>query len=74
MFSLGYHNRPLDEIAYRYEEISKQVFKQSSWKGTGSLVWSHAYYDTALWEEKLKEHLGHEKLITTNRNRKCPKV
>ncbi|XP_018574389.1 calcium-independent phospholipase A2-gamma-like [Anoplophora glabripennis] len=73
-FSIGIHHRSLDEISHGYEKLSKEVFKQSSWRGTGNLVWSHSYYDTALWEKKLKEHLGTFSLIGTARNSSCPKL
>lgn len=68
-FAIGHHNRSLDEIARHNEDISKQ----SSLKGTRSLAWSHVYKDTVLWDEKLKQHLGNEKLISTARNPKCHK-
>ncbi|KAJ8925955.1 hypothetical protein NQ315_009808 [Exocentrus adspersus] len=71
---LSVHHHTLDEISEGYERLSKEVFKQSSWRGTGSLVWSHSYYDTALWEKKLREHLGSASLISTARNTNCPKL
>lgn len=71
---IGVHQKDLDSIAQRYKEISTKVFNQSALWGTSSLVWSHSYYDTALWEKMLKEYLGEEVLIKTSRNSKCPKV
>jgi calcium-independent phospholipase A2-gamma len=50
------------------------VFTQSALWGTSNLVWSHSYYDTALWEKALKEYLGEEVLIKTTRNGNGPKV
>lgn len=38
------------------------------------MVWSHGYYDTALWEKLLKEHLGEKILIKTARDSTSPKV
>ncbi|KAJ8975132.1 hypothetical protein NQ317_014202 [Molorchus minor] len=73
-FSIGIHKHILDEISFGYEEISKEVFKQSSWRGTGSLVWNHSYYDTALWEKKLQQYLGSDTLISTARLPECPKL
>ncbi|ERL89917.1 hypothetical protein D910_07276, partial [Dendroctonus ponderosae] len=40
----------------RYEALCQEIFNQSRIMGTGKLVWRHAYYDTALWEEKLKDY------------------
>lgn len=51
-----------------------EVFKQSPIWGTRNLVWSQAYYDTGLWEKKLRDHLGSESLISTSRHINCPKV
>ncbi|KAF2900576.1 hypothetical protein ILUMI_05618 [Ignelater luminosus] len=71
---IGVHQQDLDSIAQHYKEISTKVFNQSALWGTSSLVWSHSYYDTALWEKMLKEYLGEEVLIKTSRNPKCPKL
>lgn len=70
----GVQRRNLDEISTGYKELSMKVFKQSALRGTSSLVWSHSYYDTSLWEELLKEYLGEEILIRTSRSSSCPKV
>lgn len=51
-----------------------KIFNQSALRGTSSLVWSHAYYDTALWEQMLQEQLGNEDLIKTARDPHSPKV
>lgn len=73
-YLLAIHRRNLDEISVGYKELSLKVFKQSPLWGTSSLVWSHSYYDTSLWEQLLKEYLGEEVLIRTARNPDCPKV
>ncbi|CAG9764915.1 unnamed protein product [Ceutorhynchus assimilis] len=62
----------LDEALDVYKTISSQIFTQSALKGTSSLVWSHSYYDTELWETLLKNQWD-KTLIETNRNLKCPK-
>lgn len=64
----------MNDIAEIYKNISSQIFTQSALKGTSNLVWSHSYYDTALWEKILKEQWGEELLIDTARNLKTPKV
>ncbi|CAH1126701.1 unnamed protein product [Ceutorhynchus assimilis] len=73
-YSMGVHMRNLDDIITRYEALSQEIFTQSPLLGTGKLMWSHAYYNTALWEQKLKDFLGKDTLIMTSRNPKCPKI
>ncbi|KAK2579331.1 hypothetical protein KPH14_008283 [Odynerus spinipes] len=72
--SLGGHKRKsLDEISDLYKNLSTKVFTQSAIKGTSNLVWSHAYYDTALWEKLLKDTIGDKPLIKTSRDPNAPK-
>ncbi|XP_066249410.1 calcium-independent phospholipase A2-gamma-like [Euwallacea similis] len=73
-YSMGVHLRKLEDIIMRYEALSQEIFNQSRIFGTSKLVWNHAYYDTALWEKKLKEYLGNEDLISTSRRPLCPKI
>lgn len=70
----GHKRKSLDEVSGLYKDLSTRVFTQSAIKGTSSLVWSHAYYDTALWEQLLEEHLGDKILIKTTRDPNAPKV
>ncbi|XP_023288722.1 calcium-independent phospholipase A2-gamma isoform X2 [Orussus abietinus] len=69
----GDKRKTLDELSELYKEIGTKIFTQSPIRGTSSLVWSHAYYDTALWEELLKEQLGDKDLIKTARDSNSPK-
>ncbi|XP_076231810.1 calcium-independent phospholipase A2-gamma isoform X2 [Calliopsis andreniformis] len=72
--ALGVHKRKsLNEISELYKELSIKVFTQNAIKGTGNILWSHSYYDTALWEKLLQEHLGDKILIKTIRDPKTPK-
>lgn len=64
----------LEEIAHIYENIGREVFTQSTLKGTSNLVWSHSYYDTALWERLLKEAVGEETLLESRRQIDGPKL
>lgn len=74
-FSVGGHKRKsLQEISELYKELSASVFTQSAIKGTSNLVWSHGYYDTALWEKLLQENFGDKALIKTVRDQSTPKV
>ncbi|XP_076761775.1 calcium-independent phospholipase A2-gamma [Xylocopa sonorina] len=69
----GHKRKSLNEISELYKELSAKVFTQNAIKGTSNLVWSHGYYDTALWEKLLQEHLGDEPLIKTVRDPTAPK-
>lgn len=74
MFVGGHKRKSLFEISELYKELSTKVFTQSAIKGTSNLVWSHGYYDTALWEKLLQENLGEKILIKTVRDPAAPKV
>ncbi|XP_034941440.1 calcium-independent phospholipase A2-gamma-like isoform X2 [Chelonus insularis] len=65
--------KSLDEISDLYKALSNKIFNQSAILGTSTLMWSHAYYDTTLWEKMLIEQLGDEELIRTNRDPTSPK-
>lgn len=64
----------MDEISDLYKDLSTKIFNVGAIRGASSLVWSHAYYDTALWEQLLMEQFGDEDLIKTSRERTSPKV
>lgn len=64
----------MDELSKDYKSFSTKIFTQSPLWGTSSLVWSHSYYDTALWEQMLKDVYGDSTLIKTARDPKIPKV
>jgi calcium-independent phospholipase A2-gamma len=70
----GPHKKNLQDCSAMYKEISARVFNQSAFWGTSNLLWSHSYYDTALWEQILKTYIGEIQLIKTARDRQCPKV
>lgn len=63
----------LDEVSKRYKELSTKIFTQNPIWGTSNLVWSHAYYDTTMWEDMLRTYVGDTKLIHTSRDPACPK-
>ncbi|XP_076644329.1 calcium-independent phospholipase A2-gamma isoform X2 [Halictus rubicundus] len=69
----GRKRKSLSDISELYRELSIKIFTQSTIKGTSNLVWSHAYYDTSLWEKLLQEHLGDKILIKTVRDPNTPK-
>ena len=73
-FTGGHKRKSLNEISELYKELSTRIFTQSTLRGTSNLVWSQAYYDTALWEQMLQENLGNRDLIKTARDPIAPKV
>ncbi|XP_063783366.1 calcium-independent phospholipase A2-gamma [Pseudophryne corroboree] len=73
-FMLGLFHIPLDECEEIYRKIGSDVFKQNVIVGTMKMGWSHAYYDSEMWEKMLKERMGSDLLIETSRNPLCPKV
>ncbi|XP_068132621.1 calcium-independent phospholipase A2-gamma [Hyperolius riggenbachi] len=73
-FMLGVFQIPLDECEELYRKLGNDVFKQNVILGTVKMGWSHAYYDSEMWEKMLKERMGSELMIETARNPNCPKV
>lgn len=73
-FMLGVFQIPLDECEELYRKLGSDVFKQNLIVGTVKMGWSHAYYDSEIWEEILKERMGPGLMIETAKNLKCPKV
>lgn len=53
-FMLGVFQIPLDECEELYRKLGSDVFKQNLIVGTVKMGWSHAYYDSQIWEEILK--------------------
>ncbi|XP_018408050.1 PREDICTED: calcium-independent phospholipase A2-gamma [Nanorana parkeri] len=73
-FMLGLFHIPLDECEEMYRKLGNDVFKQNVILGTVKMGWSHAYYDSEIWEKMLKERMGSDLMIETARNPQCPKV
>ncbi|XP_077071184.1 calcium-independent phospholipase A2-gamma isoform X2 [Siphateles boraxobius] len=73
-FMLGVLQLPLEECEELYRTLSSDVFKQNVIVGTVKMSWSHAFYDSQIWEKVLKEKIGSDLLIQTARNPDCPKV
>ncbi|CAG9862976.1 unnamed protein product [Phyllotreta striolata] len=70
---IGLKHKTLDEVSDIYKNISTQIFTQSALAGTSNLVWSHSYYDTALWEKLLKDQWQDQILIHTRKDPRTPK-
>ncbi|KAM6438032.1 calcium-independent phospholipase A2-gamma isoform 1-T2 [Liasis olivaceus] len=73
-FMLGLFHIPLDECEELYQKLGTDVFKQNVIVGTVKMGWSHAFYDSEIWEKMLKERMGSDVMFETARNPKCPKV
>ncbi|KAF1438668.1 Calcium-independent phospholipase A2-gamma, partial [Pygoscelis papua] len=73
-FMLGLFHIPLDDCEELYRKLGSDVFKQNVIVGTVKMSWSHAFYDSDIWEKMLKEKMGSNLMIETARNSKCPKV
>ncbi|CAI5785444.1 calcium-independent phospholipase A2-gamma isoform X1 [Podarcis lilfordi] len=73
-FMLGLFHIPLDECEELYRKLGTDVFKQNVIVGTVKMGWSHAFYDSEIWEKILIERMGSDVMIETARNPRCPKV
>uniref|UniRef100_A0A672K4D9 Calcium-independent phospholipase A2-gamma-like n=1 Tax=Sinocyclocheilus grahami TaxID=75366 RepID=A0A672K4D9_SINGR len=73
-FMLGVFQIPLKDCEDLYRTLSSDVFKQNLIVGTVKMSWSHAFYDSQIWEKVLKEKMGSDLLIQTARDPDCPKV
>ncbi|KAL7867501.1 hypothetical protein SRHO_G00088850 [Serrasalmus rhombeus] len=73
-FMLGVFQIPLPECEELYRKLGSDVFKQNVIVGTVKMGWNHAFYDSQIWEEILKERMGPSLMIDTAKDPKCPKV
>ncbi|TDG96743.1 hypothetical protein EPR50_G00232060 [Perca flavescens] len=73
-FMLGIFQIPLDECEEMYRKLGSDVFKQNVIVGTVKMGWSHAFYDSEIWENILKERMGEGRMIESARDPHCPKV
>ncbi|XP_043943358.1 calcium-independent phospholipase A2-gamma isoform X2 [Protopterus annectens] len=73
-FMLGLFHLPLDECEELYRKLGSDVFKQNVILGTVKMGWSHAFYDTEIWEKILRERMGSNLMIETARNPNYPKI
>lgn len=53
-FMLGIFQIPLEECEQMYRKLGADVFKQNVIVGTVKMGWSHAFYDSEMWENILK--------------------
>lgn len=73
-FMLGIYKIPLEECEQMYRKLGSDVFKQNVIVGTVKMGWSHAFYDSEMWESILKERMGEGSMIESARDPHCPKV
>ncbi|KAK0133598.1 Calcium-independent phospholipase A2-gamma [Merluccius polli] len=73
-FMLGVFQIPLDECEEMYRKLGSDVFKQNVIVGTVKMGWSHAFYDSEVWENILKERMGEGLMVESARGPNCPKV
>uniref|UniRef100_A0A8C5N776 PNPLA domain-containing protein n=1 Tax=Gouania willdenowi TaxID=441366 RepID=A0A8C5N776_GOUWI len=73
-FMLGIFQIPLEECEEMYRKLGTDVFNQNVIVGTVKMGWSHAFYDSEMWENILKERLGDGLMIESARDPNCPKV
>ncbi|XP_077023819.1 calcium-independent phospholipase A2-gamma isoform X2 [Tamandua tetradactyla] len=73
-FMLGLFHLPLDECEELYRKLGSDVFSQNVIVGTVKMSWSHAFYDSQMWEKILQDKMGSALMIETARNPTCPKV
>ncbi|RVE56460.1 hypothetical protein OJAV_G00221480 [Oryzias javanicus] len=73
-FMLGIFQIPLDECEDLYRKLGSDIFKQNVIVGTMKMGWSHAFYDSEMWESILKERLGEVRMIESARDPHSPKV
>ncbi|KAM4615211.1 calcium-independent phospholipase A2-gamma isoform 1-T4 [Polymixia lowei] len=73
-FMLGVFQIPLNECEEMYRKLGSDVFKQNVIVGTVKMGWSHAFYDSEVWENILKERMGEGLMVESARGIHCPKV
>ncbi|KAM8766031.1 calcium-independent phospholipase A2-gamma isoform 1-T2 [Rhynchonycteris naso] len=73
-FMLGLFHMPLEQCEELYRKLGTDVFSQNVIVGTVKMSWSHAFYDSQIWENILKDRMGSSLMIETARNSACPKV
>ncbi|XP_014778854.1 calcium-independent phospholipase A2-gamma [Octopus bimaculoides] len=65
---------PPDECCKLYKKLSQSMFTRNKFVGTGHLMWSHAFYDTKVWEDILRNHAGDTVMSKFSQKPDCPKM
>jgi len=72
--AIGSGRFTLDQCENFYREMSENIFKTDIWSSTPRLLWSHAYYDAAIFEKTLKKAFGNLNLMNLAGEEKLPKL
>lgn len=70
-FMLGIFQVPLEECEKMYRELGSDVFKQNVIVGTMKMGWSHAFYDSEMWENILKLVCNTLSLLILKKKKVC---
>lgn len=65
---------PIPECKQIYRDLSARLFDQSRVRGSLGLLWSHSYYDTAMWVRFLRQAMGEKRMMDTSHTPECPRV
>lgn len=71
---IGGLKKDIDTCADHYRMVSQSLFVSDFWRGTSRLLRTHAYYDSNVWEEILKQVYGEKSLIDTCFDEDIPKI
>ena len=71
---IGALKTPINECEDYYHKFSSNLFKSDFFRGAGRLIWSHAYYDTTVWEKILRNIYSETNLIETKQSGDTPYV
>ncbi|XP_074598016.1 calcium-independent phospholipase A2-gamma-like [Brevipalpus obovatus] len=71
---LGAFKSNIDDCLTLYKRTSEQMFQKDMLRGTSRLLWTHAYYDTSVWEKILRGVYSERSLIETTQESDTPKI
>lgn len=72
--AIGSGRFTLDQLETFYREMSENIFKSDFWSSTPRLLFSHAYYDAAVFEKTLKGSFGNINLLNIASEPNRPKL
>lgn len=72
--AIGSGRFTLDQCEAFYMDMSENIFKTDIWTSTPRLLWSHAYYDAAIFEKTLKKAFGNHTLLNLASEANRPKL
>lgn len=72
--AIGSGKFTLDQCETFYREMSEDIFKTDFWSSTPRLLWTHAYYDSTIFENTLKKSFGNSSLMSLAAELDRPKL